>query len=535
MASSTAQSLYDKLAGDRLMFLTRARRCSLLTIPTLVPPEGHGPATVYATPYQSVGAQGVNNLASKLLLALLPNSPFFRLQLDDFVLNKLTQGDTAATSQVDKTLNRMERAVMTEVESIGLRAPIFEVLKQLIVGGNALLYLPASGRPRVFKLDSYVVQRDPYGNLMRAIMREEVSVDLLSAADKASVETQEGDSGDDDPSQGSVDTAVVYTHYYRDGNLFRVHQEVNGKVLPGSGGMFPVDKGPVMALRWSTVDGEDYGRGYVEEYLGDLVTLEALMQAIIQGAAASARLLILVSPNGTTRLKDVTEAPNGAAVAGAATDVTMLQTNKGGDFAVAQNTVAAIVERLSYAFMLVASQRNAERVTAEEVRYMANQLETALGGVYSVLAQDLQLPLAVRLMDRMTKQKRLPKLPKGIVTPTVVTGLDALGRGNDLDKLSQLATAIQPLGPQVLSQFINVGDYITRVGTALGIDMDGLVKSAQDLATDQQNAQQAAQSQTMSDTMGKMAANATPNAVAAIGKGMNAQANPSAAPAPAAS
>ena len=530
---STAQELYDKLYLGRTMFLTRARACALLTIPTLMPPEGYGPSTVYPTPFQSVGAQGVNNLSSKLLLALLPNAPFFRFEMDDFVVAKLTQGNAAATATVDKTLNRMERAVMTEVEAIGLRAPVFEVLKQLIVSGNALLYLPKDGRPRVFRLDSYVVQRDPYGNLLRAIMREEVAVDMLSADDKKAVEISEGggDDGDDDnPSEGCVDTAVVYTHYYRDGPYFRVHQEVNGKVLPGSGGFWPVDKGPVMALRWSTVDGEDYGRGYVEEYLGDLKSLEGLTNSIVMAAAASARLLILVNPTGVTRLKDVTDKPNGSAVAGNAQDVTMLQANKSGDLSVAQQTVQMLVERLSYAFMLnSAIQRSAERVTAEEVRYMANQLETALGGVYSVLAQDLQLPLANRLIDRLTKQRRLPKLPKGIVTPTVVTGLDALGRGNDLDKLGQFANAIAPLGPQVLSTYVNVGDYITRVGTALGINMDGLVKSDQDVQAAQQQTQQQGQTDQLHQTMSDMATAATPHVVAAVAKGMSGQ-PPQAAP-----
>lgn len=517
---ATAADLYEQLAPNRLTYLTRARACSVLTIPTLVPPEGHGPSTVYPTPYQSVGARGLNNLASKLLLSLLPNSPFFRFQADDFTLNKVTGGDPAARAQAEKTFNRMERAVMTEVETIGLRAPVFEVLKQLIVAGNVLLYLPKDGRPRVFKLDSYVVQRDPFGNLLRAIMREEVALEAFTEEDKLA--TGAGQETSAQPQKGKgVPTAMVYTHYWREGGKFRVHQEVNGKMLPGSDGEFDLDKGPVMALRWTTVDGEDYGRSYVEEYLGDLQSLEGLMEAIIQGAAASARLLVLVAPNGTTRLKDVQDAPNGAVLSGIASDVTMLQTNKSADLAVAQQTAQGITDRLSYAFLMsTAVQRNAERVTAEEVRFMATELETALGGVYSILAQDLQLPLAVRLVDRMTKQKRLPKLPKGFVRPTIVTGLEALGRGNDLTKYQALIANASPLGPEVM-QRINVGDLLTRIGTSLGIDMDGLIKTDDDLAKERQAAEEAQQRALMAETASKMASGATPNAVKAAAESMN--------------
>ena len=45
--------------------------------------------------------------------------------------------------------------------------------------------------------------------------------------------------------------------------------------------------------------------------------------------------------------------------------------------------------------------RSAERVTAEEVRYMAQELETALGGVYSILSQEFQYPFVNLLLGRM--------------------------------------------------------------------------------------------------------------------------------------
>mgnify|MGYP001173609647 CR=1 FL=1 len=78
---------YEKLETERTPFLTRARECSKLTLPTLVPDAGHSSSSTFDTPFQGIGARGVNNLASKLLLALVPpNSPFFRLTVDDFKL-----------------------------------------------------------------------------------------------------------------------------------------------------------------------------------------------------------------------------------------------------------------------------------------------------------------------------------------------------------------------------------------------------------------------------------------------------------------
>jgi len=113
--------------------------------------------------------------------------------------------------------------------------------------------------------------------------------------------------------------------------------------------------------------------------------------------------------------------------------VSTLQVQKGGDFRVALETMQMINDRLGAAFLLNSSvQRAAERVTAEEVRFMAQELETALGGVYSILSQEFQLPLINLLLNSLQKQGKMPKMPKDSVKPTVVTGIEALGRGRHL-------------------------------------------------------------------------------------------------------
>ena len=153
----------------------------------------------------------------------------------------------------------------------------------------------------------------------------------------------------------------------------------------------------------------------------------------------------------------------------------------------------------------------------ERVANMAGELEDALGGVYSLLSQEFQLPLVNRIMDRMTSKRRLPKLPKGVIAPTIVTGLEALGRGHDLNKYQALMQSIGILGPEVIAEHLNPADFIKRVGTALGIDMDGLVKSQEQLQAEQQAAMQQTQEQQMMD----MAQSAVAPAINAAAKGAN--------------
>ena len=161
--TGTIKGRYTTCYAERQPFLERAREAAEITIPSLLPREGHTGANFFSQPFQSVGARGVNNLASKLLLALLPpNSPFFRLTIDDFDLQNLVGPNQRGA--VEEGLARIERSAMQEIEARAIRVPVFEALKHLIVTGNALVYMPKEGGMRVFRLDRYVVKRDAMGN-----------------------------------------------------------------------------------------------------------------------------------------------------------------------------------------------------------------------------------------------------------------------------------------------------------------------------------------------------------------------------------
>lgn len=501
-----AAKRYVQLQTERDPFLDRARDAAELTIPYIMPPSGHTGSTYYKTPFQGIGARGVNNLASKLLLSLLPpNSPFFRLMIDDFDLAQL--GD-AGRGAVEEALGRIERATNQEIEASAVRVPVFEALKHLIVAGNALVYLPKKEGMKVFRLDRYVVQRDAMGNILEIITKESVAPDMLPDEVKALLESNEN-------IEHSVNKNLdLYTCVKRTNKKWEVFQEVAGIEVPGSRGSYALDKNPFIPLRFSRIDGESYGRGFVEEYIGDLKSLEALQQAIVEGSAAAAKVLFLVRPNGTTKARVLAESPNGAIVNGDANDVTTLQVQKGGDFSIAYQTIQAITERLSFAFLLNSSvQRQAERVTAEEVRYMAQELETALGGVYSILSQEFQMPLITLLLGRMEASGKMPKMPKDTIRPTIVTGMEALGRGQDLNKLATFLQYLQPLGPEVIQSELNINDYIDRLGASLGIDTQGLVKSEEEKQAEMEAAQQEQQQQMAQGVMAEMASKAGPEAL----------------------
>ena len=242
-------------------------------------------------------------------------------------------------------------------------------------------------------------------------------------------------------------------------------------------------------LRFNHVDGEVYGRGRVEEFIGDLKSLEALSQAIIEGSAAAAKVVFTVSPSSTTKPATLAKAGNGAIIQGRPDDIGVVQVGKTADFQTAYQMIGSLTQRLNEAF-LVLNVRDSERTTAEEVRMTQLELEQQLGGLFSLLTVEFLVPYLNRKLNVAQKTGEIPRLPKGdIVKPTIVAGINALGRGQDRESLAQFMTVIaQTIGPEAIQQFINTDEVIKRLAASSGIDVLNLVKSMEERQAEEQQA-----------------------------------------------
>jgi hypothetical protein len=489
------KSRYEAMTSAREPFLRRARAAALVTIPSLVLPSGSNSTSNLAMPNQSFGARGVKNLASKFLSTVLPpNSSFFRQTISDSDIEE-SFSDPSIKPKVEEALSKMEREILLDIESSNIRTLANEMFQQLLVAGNVLVQLLDTGGMRLFLLEQYVVKRTPDGRPIEIIVHESIDKRLLSedVRQACSVAWDEEDKlgkahGDDNVS--------VYTQVYRESaTRWRVHQEINDIMVPGSQGSYVGEYIPWLPLGLIPITNQDYARSHVEELYGDLKSYDTLSKAIVRGSAIMAKVVFLLDPNGSTRAKALTTAESGDVITGRDSDVTVLQVPKQADFSVVQQEMGVLREQLSYAFLLNTSiQRDAERVTAEEIRYMAGELEDARGGAYAMLAQQFQLPLVKITTQRLVKSGKLPSLPDDSIKPTITTGLEALGRGQDLNKLNTFLQNIQPLGPEVIGKYLNVSGYISSVSTALSLDANGLVKSEEQI---QQEEQQAAMLQAM--------------------------------------
>lgn len=514
-------SFYAAGISDREPYLQRARDVAELTIPTLFRQEGANGSTEIVIPWNSIGAYCVSNLASKIVFALFPaGRPNFKAQQD-----KRTQADLSQLppqervrilSVIRQGLSRLEQDTAEAIEEDGDRARMFVAALRLLIGGNHAFQFYDDGSIRGIPLERFVVARDPQGNLLEWAIEDAMDWKTLPEDVKGAIVA----SGQKEPPRGSSgkQTVKIYTHGYLKGGKWELCQEAMGIEVSGSEMTYAKDALPYLFLPWVLLDGEDYGRSYVEFYEGDLLSVEAFTKTLGEGAMAMARFLTLVNPTGMTDKKALAKAKNGDYITGREQDVYALTApGKSADFATAKAEKDDAIQRLSRAFLLnSAIQRSGERVTAEEIRFVSQELEDALGGVYSQQIISWQAPYIKLKVKYLQKNRRVTPLPEGTVKLTVTAGLAALARNQELMGLREMASIIQQtFGPQAVPQAMDPLEFAARVAAALGVDPVGLIPDPE------QQAQQGQQAQVMEmlkslgpEALRQLGSNVTANQVA---------------------
>ena len=114
------------------------------------------------------------------------------------------------------------------------------------------------------------------------------------------------------------------------------------------------------------------------------------------------------------------------------------------------------------------------------------------------------IPYLNRKLLVLQRTGELPRIPKDLVNPTIVAGINALGRGQDRESLTQFITTIaQTIGPEAMMSLLNADEVVKRLAAAQGIDVLNLVKSMDQQNAEQQQQQQAAAQHSLVDQAGQ--------------------------------
>lgn len=482
---------YKELEGLRSTILDRAEDYSAWTLPSIFPLTGTTESTELQNDIQSFGAQAVNHLSNKLMIGLFgPSRPFFRLEATDVLKKELAQAGVNETS-LAVALQNAEKESIKELDRMGARDPLTLLLQYLIITGNCLLYFPEKGKQQVYNLRNYVVERDLEGFAYRMMTCDKRRFGSLPAKVRQDILLNTNKRSMEDDQEVELVTDVRWDD---DRKKYIVTQHAENVKVNERDGVYSEEDCPYIPLVWKLVRGEDYGRGLVEDYSGDFHSLSTGEESLLEIMGILSEVKGLVNPAGITDVSQLNNAANGDWVAGREEDISLVQFDKINDITVIQAFTEKKERRLSKAFLMdSAGIRDAERVTAEEIRLIARDLEMALGGVYTRLAQTLQLPVARRLLDRIDF-----KVGSKRVEPIIVTGLEALSRSGDLDSFRLFVrdvTELQNIADPEIRAELNIPRIIQFIATNNNFDTEVALNTEEEKeqnAAKQQAAQEAA-------------------------------------------
>jgi hypothetical protein len=485
---STPEQRFASLDGMRNGLLRRCEQYAKWTIPKVFPDKTYNQDTwALVQDYQSLGAQAVNNLCNRLMLALFaPSRPFFRLAPNAKLKRKMANAGASPedTAKMDNQFSSAEKEAAEVMDRKSVRSRMYDLLKLLIVTGNGLMVLE-KGTIRVLSMRNYVVKRNVRGEVTELVVKESVHKDTLDPTARALCERRP-------EFKPEADGTVWYYHWIRlQDDKYLVEQWVGDiKLPPQFMSKYTMDRLPFRAVTWDLAAGMDYGTGLVEDFANDFAALSAMARATVQAAILASEFRWLVNPMGLTSPEDFEKTPNGASIPGNKGDVELITAGVQGNLQVNLEVMGMYVNRIGSGFLLTqAVVRDSERTTMYEVRKLAEELEGGLGGAYSRIAVDIQIPVAYWSMDQ---------IDKGIlgsdIEPIIITGLAALSRTGDRDRMMIVAQHIAQLSqmPPAILQRLKLSVWLDDIASSEGLERGKYFISEEQFAQDQAVARQQA-------------------------------------------
>lgn len=474
----TVQEFYRREEGRRSSWLQRSQDICAEVLPTFYGDEwkctrGRNNSRKYTNePDSSVPGQLVEGLVNKVVFGIAPpTEPTVRYQMDpieaqiaaEFVVQaKLSAGEldpqeidigdeiAAETarlqSDVEEKFITREQSARAEFNRLRLRAFLRRAVQHVFYGGQGLMYVPmdpSDDNCRIWGMDQLVTKRDASGKCFRWATVEmyhpgALPEDIRKVVEEARAQDEEAEEDDL--------VEVYYQGKLRDGTLY-VCMEVEGEKVWEE--EYPEDESPFFLFGGDGYLGTDYRRPFLDTYYREIVEYNGLRAALNKRAGIAGLMSkVMVRKGKGLNMRRFLNSDTFAV--GDPGDIFVPEGGGMSDFQLLQVMEQDLLRHLSQALLYVPSSiRNSERTTATEVELTKQELElSTLGSLLGNFIDEFIIPLYRILEKRIQKRHgdSLPELPEGVI-PTVVTGLEALGRAIEGSRLATTMQTIKGIAP----------------------------------------------------------------------------------------
>lgn len=425
--------LWTVMDGEKGDLVRRTEEYARWTIPSVCPED----STAHAEQDRAdvaIGARLVNHLANKVVDTMFPKDrPFFTVTLTPEMRKELRKelgkdGEAKFAEAVREETVAVEEVAMRKLKIGSYRPQAIEVVKHKIISGNALLRRLPDGSRTVYGVKDFCIRRDIAGKPLEVLTKDAKKVSSLPDDVRQRYKNAH-------PQAKDQDNCTLYTHFKWDGARWAMRQGVDRVVIDKGTRYKPVDV-PILPLVWNLSRGENYGRGLVEDHAVSFHQIDVLTKALIDMVGVMADIKFLVDPSSVLDVQELNNSARGSYHQGRKDDISTPETQR----RLEVQATAAVIERLerelAQAFLLSSGGvRNAERVTAEEIRFIAMELESAFGGLYSRLAIEWQQYEAEYAVSQINFDTELGNSRLPAFEVVITTGLESLSREGQLDNL----------------------------------------------------------------------------------------------------
>jgi hypothetical protein len=486
-------SIWEDMETEKGDLAKRSEAYARWTIPAVMPADPYS-NTEQEKGSVMIGARLVNHLANRVVDVLFPVSrPFFTVALTPEAKQKLEkekgEENTAIIEEaVRDSTSKLEKVAMRKLKLTEYRPVAINTCKHLIIAGNALLRRMPSGKRIMYSVKRFGVRRDIEGNEIEVVLYDKKRFSTFDRETREMIRVAQTQSF----TQQSKDTddVTLLTRYYKlpDGR-WQVEQEADGVWLDNDQTLSAEDY-DLLILTWNLSTGENYGRGLVEDHAATFHKLDVTTEAVTDLIAILCDIKFFVKPGSalSMQIAELNRSKRGDYFAGNEGDVTVPDLGNRGNLETMLGAIQKWENDLSQAFLL-SSVRDAERVTAEEIRLIASELESSYGGLYSNLALSWQQKEADYAISQINFNKEIGggiELFEVLVT----TGLESLSREGQIDNLRLAIADLQMLQavPDRMQAAINPLRFASFVFTNRSVDLKSFLNTPEEMEAERQAA-----------------------------------------------
>ena len=468
-------NIWASMDTDKGDLIERSEAYARWTVPAIMPPEGME-GQEQSKGNVPTGARLVNHLANRIVEVLFPISrPFFTVALTPEAKLKLEQeiGEEQSgmmQEAIRDSTSRLEDVAIRKLRLTEYRPTAITAAKHL------------DGERVVYPVNRYGVRRDILGAEREVVLSEKKRFSTFSEDLKDSIREVH-------PNVKDEDDMELFTLYEKKDKRWKITQEADGVPLDTESYQNEEDY-DLLVLDWSLHPGEHYGRGLVEDYASTFHNIDVCTEALLDLTAITADIKFFVRPGSplSMDLAALNAAPRGTYWPGNADDISVPEMRARGDLGTINELIGKWEGELSQAFLL-SSVRDAERVTAAEIRMIANELESAFGGLYSQLAQSWQQREAEYAISKVDFEAEIGK-DSSTFEVLVTTGLESLSREGQIDNLRLAIGDLQMMEavPEDLRGAMNPLRFAKFVFTNRSVDLNAFLNTPEEMQANQEAA-----------------------------------------------